>query len=475
MSERDKLHLTRRGVLVGVGVTGVGALLAACGQAPAAAPEAAKEEMTEEAKPKAEEPAPEKEPVHIRYGTWLNARQLENYPQTLVEPFQDAHPGVTVEVIHNMHAYQESFRTAFAAGEQPDAAWEADNATYLLGYFVDLADYIKRDNFDLSHYPQNIFNSISRIRNEINSLPNQTGGNMMALPYNREILEKAGLNEPSATWGDPEWNWDAYIDMAKKTTVTEGGTVATVGASNMGTGALVGNLPFLWGGQWVSDDRRSAVCDSPETIDCYRSYFSMVHEHGAMLKPGQGADLFGESSIVKLFYQGKLAFLNTLSSGTFGDMMQRIRDEDLPIDFAPLPTVKNVASFQWTDANGVVTNAKHPEEAWQYVAWQGSTLNWAVGKGTIPPRADLMETWANETFPDLKDKVRLSVIIDVLDYPGGYDPGWVVPNFAFSGSAEVKDWVNAVYAGTAGVDEGLLALKPQIQAILDDTEEKYKG
>ena len=34
MSERDELHLTRRGVLVGVGVTGVGALLAACGQAP---------------------------------------------------------------------------------------------------------------------------------------------------------------------------------------------------------------------------------------------------------------------------------------------------------------------------------------------------------------------------------------------------------------------------------------------------------
>ena len=34
MSERDKLHLTRRGVLVGAGVTGVGALLAACGQVP---------------------------------------------------------------------------------------------------------------------------------------------------------------------------------------------------------------------------------------------------------------------------------------------------------------------------------------------------------------------------------------------------------------------------------------------------------
>ena len=247
MVERDELHLTRRGVLVGAGVTGVGALLAACGQVPTAAPEAAKEEMKEEAKPKAEEPAPEKEPVHIRYGTWLNARQLENYPQTLVEPFQDAHPGVTVEVIHNMHAYQESFRTAFAAGEQPDAAWEADNATYLLGYFVDLADYIKRDNFDLSHYPQNIFNSISRIRNEINSLPNQTGGNMMALPYNREILEKAGLNEPSATWGDPEWNWDAYIDMAKKTTVTEGGNVATVGASNMGYRRARGQSSFPLG------------------------------------------------------------------------------------------------------------------------------------------------------------------------------------------------------------------------------------
>ena len=52
--------------------------------------EADKEEMTEEAKPKAEEPAPEKEPVHIRYGTWLNARQLENYPDTLVAPFEES-------------------------------------------------------------------------------------------------------------------------------------------------------------------------------------------------------------------------------------------------------------------------------------------------------------------------------------------------------------------------------------------------
>ena len=151
MSTRDELQLTRRGILAGFGVAGAGAVLAACGQATMAGPEAADEEMEEEAAPKAEEAAAEKEPVHIRYGTWLNARQLENYPETLVAPFEELHPGVTVEVIHNMHAYQESFRTAFAAGEQPDAAWEGDNATYLLGYFVDLADYIKRDNFDLSH------------------------------------------------------------------------------------------------------------------------------------------------------------------------------------------------------------------------------------------------------------------------------------------------------------------------------------
>jgi hypothetical protein len=71
--------------------------------------------------------------------------------------------------------------------------------------------------------------------------------------------------------------------------------------------------------------------------------------------------------------------------------------------------------------------------------------------------------------------VRLRTVLQILEHPGPYDPGWVLPKFGFNGTDGIRAWIADVYAGTAAVPDGLRALKPQLQAMLDAEETKYKG
>jgi multiple sugar transport system substrate-binding protein len=417
---------------------------------------------------------PSKAPVTIQYGTGLSERMTQNYQDLLVAQFESKFPHVKVQVDPNAHAYTDKFKAAMAGGTVFDAVWEADNATYLQGFVADMAGYAKRDKFNLAAFPKSLFDSILTFKGAVTGIPNQTGGNLMAVPYNRTLLQRAGLREPPTEWGDRSWTWDAFVDYCKKTTISAGGKLASTGAPATGTGVLVGNQPFLFGGQWISGDRTKAVCDSAEMIRCYQAYFGMAVDGGGLLRSGQGAELFGTNDAPTLLAEGNVAFLLSMSSATLGTILDKVRG-GADVAFAPLPRDKNVASFQWLDSNGVVKGAKYPDQAWQYVAWQGSTFNWAKSRGTPPPRKEHIEQWAKEFYPDIPEKTRFKVVLQLLEHPGPYDPGWVLPKFGFNGTDAMRAWINDVYAGKAAVADGLRTLKPQLQSMLDAEEAKYKG
>ena len=91
--------MTRRSLLTNIGVGGLGiSILAACGtaeMAPATEPEA-KEEMKEE---KQAEAAPVTEEVTLRYFSWFSDRDRDNVQSVMFDPFAEANPGTTVELI----------------------------------------------------------------------------------------------------------------------------------------------------------------------------------------------------------------------------------------------------------------------------------------------------------------------------------------------------------------------------------------
>jgi hypothetical protein len=345
---------------------------------------------------------------------------------------------------------------------------------YAEGFVVDMAAYVKRDRFNLTSYPKELYDSLFTVKDKVTGIPNQTGGNLMAIPYNRAVLLEAGLKEPPTQWGDSTWTWQALVDSCRKVAKVEGGALARAGTQPASQNMLIGNLAYLWGGQWVSGDRRKATCDSSEMVKCYQEYFDLATDQRATLQTGQGQALFGTNTGTTLLGNRRLAFLLSMSSGTLGILLDQVRKTGDDIAFAPVPRQKNVASFQWLDANGIVKGAKNPDEAWQYTHWQGTTMNWAKLRGTPPPRKEHIDQWAKENFADIPEKTRLSVVLKVLEYPGPYDPGWVLPKFGFNGGDLVKAWTDAVTAGQANVPDGLRTLKPQLQAMIDAEDNKYK-
>ena len=97
--ERGVTGLSRRRLLASVGIGGLGVtILAACGTgttATMAEPEA-KEEMKEE---KQAEAAPVAEEVTLRYYSWFSERDQGNVESVMFEPFAEANPGATVELL----------------------------------------------------------------------------------------------------------------------------------------------------------------------------------------------------------------------------------------------------------------------------------------------------------------------------------------------------------------------------------------
>lgn len=63
------------------------------------------------------------EPVTLSYTSWeLYPQQADNERETLVAPFQQAHPNITVEnsAVAGYDAYWQKIQTQYATGQAPD-------------------------------------------------------------------------------------------------------------------------------------------------------------------------------------------------------------------------------------------------------------------------------------------------------------------------------------------------------------------
>ncbi|GEM_PF-771414 len=412
--------------------------------------------------------------ITVQYGTDYtnNPDQFKSYQSLLIDPFIKLHPTISIEFIQG-DAYTDKFKTSLASGTPWDVVWEADSSIYAQGFLQNLSSYIDRDKFNTNVYPGALFQQVNVWKGAINGLPNQAGGNWPVLPFNRVLLRKVGLPDPPETWGDNSWTWDAFREYAKKTTTSVDGKPTTAGISPLGPGALVYNLPWLWGGQWISDDRTKVVCDSPAMIACYNAYFALPNQDGSMPKPANIKSDFGIAGGLTLFAQGKLEFVQT-SGGGLSNILDAVK-KNADMGYAPLPRVTNFGSFQWLDSNGLVAGSKHPDEAWTYLQWQANTPNFALARGATPARSDFMQQWAKAEYGTYGVGMRIQVYEQSLANVAKTDPGWILPSFSSTMEKMYNAWTADVYNGKQTVEGGLRALAPQLQSLLDKEDAKLKG
>jgi len=325
-----------------------------------------------------------------------------------------AQAGVQVAPEHIPGNYFTKVQAAMAAGDAADVILMEDKPTagYAKnGVFHALDQYIATDSaFKLDDYYPVLFNGL-RYQGKLYGLPQHWLVHMIL--YNKAHFQQAGLPLPSANWQDANWNWDTFLNAAKKLTVQENGKITRYGFALSGYAWTYWRM-WIWqnGGDVVSPDLTHSVLDQTSAIDAIQYYADLANvqhvdptaaELKALNNPG----------FTDLFAQGKAAM--TSSAPYLFDLRTQLKNLDW--DVVPEPMKAKRAAPLWPDSISMNAATKAPEPSWGLLRYvlgpRGQTTITTLGRG-VP----VLKSIANSPafLQTGKDPQNIRIYLDAPDY-----------------------------------------------------------
>jgi arabinogalactan oligomer / maltooligosaccharide transport system substrate-binding protein len=321
----------------------------------------------------------------------------------LVERFNEEYPDVTID--HQFVPFgeaQNKFKTAAEAGSgapdilRAEVAWVPEFAS--LGYLYALdgtAALDDADDYFETPLSSNVFDGSTY------GVPQVTDS--LALLYNKELFEQAGIDSPPATW-------EEVADAAEKLK-----SEANVDGLFINPGGYF-LLPFIYGegGDLVDTEAEEIVVNSEENVEGVTTAAELV-KSGAAVKP-PAAD--GYSAMMTAFNEGQVAMIingpwevaNIRNAEGFGGI------ENLGI--APVPAGSETAGAPVGGHNYVVWSGMDESKADAAIAFidfmnsAESQAFLAEELGLLPTRKSAYEDDAvasNEVVASFKDVVDAAV------------------------------------------------------------------
>ncbi|MFC6285516.1 extracellular solute-binding protein [Nocardioides sp. GCM10027113] len=210
----------------------------------------------------------------------------------LIAQFNEEYPNVTID--HQVVPFgdaQNKFKTAAQSGSgapdilRAEVAWTPEFAS--LGYLYALDGTALLEDADFQETPL----SSNQFDGKTYGVPQVT--DTLGLMYNKELLEKAGVEVPTT--------WEELAEIAPAIEKETGAKAIALGSGGYYL------LPFIYGegGDLVDIDSQSIVVDSPENAKGMQTAQDLV-ESGASPKPvANDAD----ATVQTLFREGKVAMM----------------------------------------------------------------------------------------------------------------------------------------------------------------------
>ena len=362
-------------------------------------------------------------------------------------------PGATVDAITKL-------QTLLAGGTPPDVLWDLGTARNLsqLQVVQTLDDLVARDKYDLNQFNPKMLDYKGRFQGKLYMLPHGFGGNALALLYNRQLFQAAGVPEPPDTYANT-WTWPQWVDNLSR--LTKKGPDGKISQFGLGGYGYFMDYPIPYGGNWLSEDFTKIVCDSPETIQSYTDYFDMVRKQHVTPQQGEVQALFGDISV---FLKQKAA-ISTMGGW---EVSTYVGDPAKGLDWAfmPFPKAKAATPDMGPVALALVQGTKHREEAWQFLQWliQGSRLSNFMTR--MPAVNADVAPWAQETFkafPNARPQL-LAESVPLALPPDNIllHPKWTSMNKDIIGPAFDQLW-----KGSKAVDTTMQGLRSTLQNLVD--------
>jgi multiple sugar transport system substrate-binding protein len=351
--------ISRRQFLRGAALGAASLALAACGasQTPAAEPGGAT--------------APAQttgQPLTIRGLMWQNSPVLDENFKLRAEMFNKTYTG-TYQIDFQLLPYDQYWSRldlAYGAKDPIDVyMWDVQAYTHYKNQLLRnlQADFDQIEAFrDASQYPLNLYNYWRFDGTNIFGVPENI--QMMALYYNKDIFDAAGIAYP-----DSSWTYDKVLEVARELTIVEGGQTVQWGWDKGALGAWWGAQTFGWaaGTAWfdkVIEPTRSTVSD-PRNVEGIKWLNDMVYVHKVAPDATQASAIAQD---VSLFQTGKLAMV---ADGTW--YMSSNADSSFAWDMAPLPIWKDARALPFWFGGWVIANeSKAPEAAVAWARWSAT-------------------------------------------------------------------------------------------------------
>ncbi len=283
------------------------------------------------------------------------AARLEN---ELLGPYRARHPGMRVvarPALLPQTAYGLRLLAALSGDAPPDAFLLDDVDIPALadrGGALDLGPYLSRVGVDLAGYEPAVL-AMFRRGAVVYALPR--GYTPLVVAYNRDVLERAGVEAPT-----DDWTWDDFLAIARRLT-RDGDAAGDRRGDVWGAGfdrRPAVWLPWIWSGGGdvlCSDGRRASGClDAPLTIAAIRWYAGWVSR--ARVSPRVSAARDWDAERTRLFVSGRLGLM-TVDHSAIRAFRSAAASGRLRVGFVAIPHRTGAAAVTVLYASGYAVPA----------------------------------------------------------------------------------------------------------------------
>ena len=346
----------------------------------------------------------------IRVFTWgYPAEKLAREQQAQL--YMDTHPDVNI-LVEVSPDYDRKLAAMLNSGDGPDVFETSDDWFHLWqDELTDLNEFVKRDGMKVEEiFEPRALAGFWTPEGKLESLPIGLCPTIMAV--NKDLFAAAGVEVPSG-----KWTWEDARDIAIKLTSGEGADKVYGFADNWMYDQLV---PYFTGGSYYSEDRKSIVANSPESVAGLQFYHELIHKYKVYPDFNAAAGVQGNQR----FYAGKAAMV-PINMWDILDFVSQIGDAfDWDLIMMPSSSVTGkVQLWSIVEGYGIWEGSNNKEAAWEYIKW--ATTDPAALKlsaiAAVPLAKDGAKLVVEQDFGRKLDlqKFADAVQFAILTQPGG--------------------------------------------------------
>jgi multiple sugar transport system substrate-binding protein len=286
---------------------------------------------------------------------------------------------------------------------------------------------------------------------------------VVTMYYNKTMFEEAGAPLPTA-----DWTWDDYIASCLIIKEKTGNYCFNTAEPPTGIDSVswwAYYVPWImgYGGKILSDDGKTVMLSSPETLAGLQAYTDMwtVHDIGQPLDFASGSG--------GCFVVGKCATWFHIPA--IMGVMRGLDPQPFEWDVEVIPSLpQGKFTGMGTYGYAISKDAKNPEAAWDFVKYllspesQLAIMNNYAG---MPLLQSLREDPAVTELPGPPDNITAFLENGANGILPTYFPGECGSLYAGQINQEIKDAFEAVLLKTASVTDAFTAANDNIQACLD--------